>query len=627
MIADILEVKMIKLRDYQEEALGAWLKAWDRKVRNAALEGRFFRPVLHLATGAGKTVIFTEGIKRLSAGGFKRTILLAHTQELIFQMFEKFNVMWSDMPPTFDGKPVLGIEMAHYSAPDAWIIVATRQTLINRLEKIAEHGKVEYIVVDECHHVSPDNSYQTIIDFFSGLNPSLRVVGFTATPERSDRLSLAANFDGIEYVANIEYLMERGFLVPASRIVRGIDVDLESVKTVAGDYSQGDLITKLNSAKWVDHAVSVFFELVHKKRSKTLAFFPSVQMSKDFARRIRLKGVNVHHIDSDTPDTDRKVYLDSFRYGDCSVLTNVMVLTEGVDLPMTDCVFNMRPTKSSTLYTQIVGRGLRPSENTGKTDLLIVELAGRTDVMLFGDLIGKVRTCSHCKAKYWLGSKRCPQCGSSTFEEINEGGAEEKTALSLRTWETMYDVAVGAHKKSLFKKSRANWFSDEKGRLSVGAGRDCAYMILPPTGFDIEENLSAILSFSKGDASVSEEMYRKHLFYVERATKFSLFRVQLDQMAGRKTCVMLRASHSLEELMTMADTDARKLGGILSDKKADWMRKAATEPQKKLLRNLGLPIPTDIRAGQAAKLITHTLTKKMVKEYVMAHYPKTKEGF
>lgn len=618
---------MIKLRDYQEEALSAWFRAWDRKIRDATLNERFFRPVLHLATGAGKTVIFTEGIRRLSVNSLKRTILLAHTQELIFQMFEKFRAMWSDMPPTFDGKPVLGIEMAQHSTPDAWIIVATRQTLINRLEKVAEHGKVEHIVVDECHHVSPDNSYQTIIDFFSRINPSLKVVGFTATPERSDRLSLAANFDGVEYVANIEYLMERGFLVPVSRIVRGVDVDLGAIKTVAGDYNQGELLTKLNSVKWVDHAVSVFFELVHKKRSKTLAFFPSVQMSKDFERQIRLKGVNVHHIDAETPDADRKLYLDAFRYGDCAVLTNVMVLTEGVDLPMTDCIFNMRPTKSSTLYTQIVGRGLRPSENTGKTDLLIVELSGQTDVMLFGDLVGKVRTCSRCKAKYWLGSKRCLQCGFFTFEEMDkEGKGEEDGVVLPRTWEVMYDAAVGAHKKSLFKKSRANWFSDEKGRLSVGAGRECSYMILPPTGLDIEESLSAILSFSNGDSSVSEEMYRKHLFYVERATKFSLFRVQLDQLTGRKTCVMLRASHSLEELMTMADSDARKSGGILSDKNANWMKKAATEAQKKLLRNLGLAIPTDLKAGQAAKLITHTLTKKMVKEYVMTHSPKMGAG-
>jgi superfamily II DNA or RNA helicase len=334
----------IKLRGYQEDAIAA--------VRNEYLKG-VKSTLLVMSTGLGKTVSFGM-VARMVAEKGGRTLVLAHRGELIDQAAETLVRIGLDP----------GIEKAGNYARSIYepnVVVATVQTMQRERLRTWPRDFFKLIIVDECHH-STAQSYRTILDHFS----SARVLGVTATAERTDDDELGEVFESVAY----EYTLWEAMTAPAPgpylsrlRFVQcDVGVDLRDIRTTAGDLNAADLEEAIRPH--VDTlANSIRQEAAGRK---TLVFTPDVGSAMAMSTAL----------DSIGESPDRKAIIDGFKRGDFQTLCNCALLLEGFDCPDVSAIALCRPTKSRPLYTQMVGRGTRLAP--AKENCLIIDFAWLT---------------------------------------------------------------------------------------------------------------------------------------------------------------------------------------------------------------------------------------------------------
>lgn len=470
---------MQELRPYQGAAIEAVRRAWDAGNR---------APLIALATGGGKTTIIAELLRQTVQPARHRALVIAHTQEIVFQAFDRIRNQYGDvLDRTFNTARSMfasgiGIVMGEHDAMDARIVVATRQSLhTKRIKQVLEYGAFDVVIIDECHHATGENTYSDIVDACRAANPNVNLLGVTATPKRSDGAALKTVFEDVAYDWPIIEGIKGGYLVPPTRVKVNTRVDTSGVKTTSGDYASSTLVSLLDMNNWRELAVAAYMKHIAPMRRPTLAFMPSVEMSREFVVALREADVRAEHIDGETDKARRQAILMAYAQGDIDVISNYSVLTEGFDAPRTSAILMARPTRSKTLLTQIIGRGLRPF--AGKKDCLIVDLTVLdTKVLTVSDIMGKMRECESCRAEFFLGLRACPHCGKEvvkTKREILEDGRAGQqligadTALYagkelVTTYESMFSVSVGA------------WHWDERGYMSLGLGHEGTLVIIPP---------------------------------------------------------------------------------------------------------------------------------------------------
>lgn len=319
----------INLRPYQEEAVTAINEKWNE----------WDRELLVLPTGTGKTVVFNT-IAHSRTG---RTLILAHTDELIEQARDKYNRMFNDIP----GKIKASVSDIRR------VTVGSVQTMCRQNYENA----FDTVIVDEAHHaISP--SYQTILQQM----PAAKVLGVTATPDRGDKKSLARYFDGIAYEYQLKTAIQDGYLCPIMAKTVPLEIDMNAVKISVGDFEVNSVAATLEPYL-PQIAESI---MLHASARKTVVFCPLVSIAKELAGMIH----GAREVNGSSPD--RKETLKWFENaGPGAVLCNAMLLTEGWDCPSCDCVVVLRPTKIRSLYAQMIGRGTRLSP--GKDNLLILD--------------------------------------------------------------------------------------------------------------------------------------------------------------------------------------------------------------------------------------------------------------
>jgi superfamily II DNA or RNA helicase len=331
-----------ELRQYQEDAVQAILKAWRE----------FMRILLVVPTAGGKTIIFAA-LAELLLGLGHRVLILAHRDELIDQAIDKL----------YRARRLVAVkEKAQDRAPlDAGVVVASVQTLCrpNRLEHFG-HDHFGFIIVDEAHHTLAP-SYQKILGHF----PDAQVLGVTATPDRGDARNLGQYFQDIAFEVSLVDLVKAGWLCRIKVQTVPVTIDISGVSTRAGDFSEEELAAALEPVlEEVAGAIAA-----HAKGRKTLVFVPLVRIARQFAEILCEHGFAAEMISGAC--TDRAEKLGRFRRGETEILCNAMLLTEGYDEPSIDCVICLRPTKIRSLYAQMVGRGTRI--HPGKGNLLILD--------------------------------------------------------------------------------------------------------------------------------------------------------------------------------------------------------------------------------------------------------------
>lgn len=316
----------MNLRPYQQETVEAVEAGWGQHVRQLVV----------LPTGGGKTVVFSH----LAAREPGRTLIIAHREELIEQAVAKL-------------RAATGIE-ADVEMADRWagktakVVVASIQTLQRRASRfLAAH--FDLVVCDEAHH-SIARSWRAVLSQFDG---HARVLGVTATPDRGDQRSLGEYYTHLAHEVRLVDLIRQGFLAPITIKSIPIKVDLNAVRSTAGDFRADD----------VGHAIEPYLGPIaqaireHAAGRRVLAFLPLIATSQKFVEHCRAVGLSALHVDGYAPD--RKTILERFESCEADVLSNAMLLTEGYDDPGIDCVVCLRATKSRALYSQMVGRGTR----------------------------------------------------------------------------------------------------------------------------------------------------------------------------------------------------------------------------------------------------------------------------
>lgn len=410
-----------RLRDYQRVCCKRIAEAWKGGNRSVLLQ---------LPTGAGKTVIAGAIMEAIYNKG-KRSLVLVHRRELIKQFVDTLHEM------AFQHD--IGVVAAGYpQSPWARVQVASVQTLARRLHLDLQP---DFIFVDEAHHVRA-KTWETILSTYSN---ALRL-GMTATPRRLDGRGMGQHFEILVEGPPMKWLIEHGFLSPYRMIAPGVGMDLENVRSLAGDYSRHDLDEKLGKNVIAD-CVHAFVEHVGRGR-KTILFGWSVKQSKMVVDMLKAQGYRAEHIDAKTPPLHRDRVLHEFSHGTMDVIANVDIISEGFDCPGADTIVMSRPTQSITIYLQQIGRALRPVE--GKT-ALIVDLCDNVYRDGFGlpdterewslddmDPQGKghakkggnVRVCQApgCAFVFRARYPACPKCGH-VYQSKRRGYTEHKMEL------------------------------------------------------------------------------------------------------------------------------------------------------------------------------------------------------
>lgn len=318
------------LRPYQEKAIEA--------IESKG-EGRW---LIQMATGLGKTFVFTS-LKRQG-----RTLVLAHREELLRQASSYY-----DCP--------VGIEQAESRSAGEEVVCASVQSMHKRLNSFSPHA-FDRVIVDECHHSSA-STYRRILDWFK----PRQLLGFTATPNRSDDVGLHTLYDDVIFEYDIRRGIEDGWLarLKCKQIQIGYDISQVARK---GDFVQGELARAMNIAS----ANKAIVEAIRAEGLfPTLVFAVDVEHAHAIAREYGQGAVAL-----DGTSKDRATQISLYKEGKIEVLVNCELFTEGTDLPETRCVVLARPTASQTLYIQMAGRGLRKTQT--KEECLLIDCVGVT---------------------------------------------------------------------------------------------------------------------------------------------------------------------------------------------------------------------------------------------------------
>jgi len=444
---------MITLRPYQDEAVAS---IYDHFTH---YDGS---PLIVLPTGTGKSLVIADFV-RGAIHSYPRTriMMLTHVKELIEQNLEELISLWPDAP--------VGIYSAGIGVKDTHVQVTFGgvQSVVRGLEKFTKAP--DLILIDEAHMIprKTESQYGQVIAHFQAMNPNLKLIGLTATPYRLDsgRLDKGDDklFSCISYEADVADMIDDGYLSPVTSKATEMVQDVSGVGKRGGDYIPAELAAAVDDGEQNAAAVE---EIIAKAsdRGSWLIFCASIAHAEHIRDLIREHGFEAETLSADTSKTERARIIDDFKNGKIRALTNMGVLTTGFNAPGTDCVCLLRPTQSTGLYIQMVGRGTRLAN--GKDDCLVLDFAGNVkrhgpiDALTVkramegsGEGEAPTKVCDNCGEIVFAGVRICPRCETPFPEpEIKidrkafDGDILQRHAISNEL--TVDRVTYSVHKKA-----------------------------------------------------------------------------------------------------------------------------------------------------------------------------------
>lgn len=349
----------VDLRGYQREFCGAVWRAFFLGDQNHEPGNRCLGT---MGTGGGKTRCAGALGERFIGGLNQRVLFLADTDELVDQANRSLERV-IDRVPT--------IEKANLTANlDRPLAIASIDSL-SRQHRLDRFPRDHYglVIADEAHLAVTKKWTRTLNHF-----ETAKILGITATPQRSDRKNILSVFDREVIRIPMERLIREGWLAPITVRQVPIEIDMTSVDTSGRDLSPEEL----------DAALEPYFDAIceaikeHAGDRKILVFCPLVKTSQAFVRACIRHGISAKHVHGQDPDRYKTVA--EFRDAKFQLLSNPMMLTKGYDDPSINCIIVLRLTKSPSLYQQMIGRGTRLAD--GKTDLLVLDF-----LWSFGDMM------------------------------------------------------------------------------------------------------------------------------------------------------------------------------------------------------------------------------------------------
>ena len=401
---------MIELRPYQSESIDSIYQYFMEKSGN---------PLVVLPTGTGKSIVLGEFVRTaIEQYPTTRVLMLTHVKELIVQNYDELKMLWPDAPA--------GIYSAGIGRRDMYsqICYAGIQSFVR---KVSSFPAFDLVLIDEAHLIprSASSMYGKTLASIREKNPRVKVIGFTATPYRLDSGMLHkgddAIFDDICYEAGIATMIEEGYLCPPRPKQTETELKVDGVHKRGGEFIPGELQAAVNTDELTSAAVDEITAM-GEDRGSWLIFCSGVAHAEDVAAEIRSRGITCEAVLGETNSNERDRILGEYKAGKIRALTNANVLTTGFNAPGTDLIALMRPTHSTGLHVQMIGRGTRIAE--GKEDCLVLDFArnvarhGPLDKLMVkeagGDGSGEapVKTCEVCQAIVYAGMRICPMCGT-----------------------------------------------------------------------------------------------------------------------------------------------------------------------------------------------------------------------
>ena len=408
---------MIKLRPYQRDLL--------QQVQTALAADAKARVMMQLPTGGGKTVIAGALLADWLTGG-RKAVWLTHRAELAEQTCRMLtdahisamtNVKWTS-----------GTDAPAMSSGTVILMAQTVSRRTDSMEIWNGYNADDLMVIDEAHHAAAEG-WERAMKQWPG-----RIVGMTATPWR---LSKKEGFDHLfdellcgPQVADLQaadWLCDaRTLLPPPDQRIIGGEIDL------SGDYTDRG-IERANRPDVMTAGVVKFWQKDFGDRP-TIAYAVSVDHASNLASVFNDAGIPAAVILGDTSSEERNKAIANFRAGTLKMLVNVVVATEGFDLPDASCIVIARPTMSLALYLQMVGRGLRPKDGG---DCLILDLAANSEKHGLPEAQRKwsleprgiessgkasVIWCPKCETVSPAASHHCQGCGDAFGKDCNRCG-------------------------------------------------------------------------------------------------------------------------------------------------------------------------------------------------------------
>ncbi|MFE2939038.1 DUF3427 domain-containing protein [Streptomyces sp. NPDC059255] len=325
--------------------------------------------LLVAATGTGKTVMAALDYQTLRAkfGQNPRLLFIAHRKEILEQSIRTFRSVLDD--ETF-GELLVGGEI-----PFHWNhVFASVQSLNARtLDRLAS-DHFDVVVIDEFHHGTAP-TYRKIFHHFT----PIELLGLTATPERTDGSNIQDEFfDGrIAAEMRLWEALDNELLSPFHYFGITDTTDLTAIQWKRGSYDPAALSEILtgNVSRAQLVLKSIEERVTDPKKMRALGFCVSVAHAHFMAESFQEAGLNSIALSGETPGDQRKCAVESLKSGDLQVIFSVDLFNEGLDIPNVDTLILLRPTSSSTVFLQQLGRGLRRCE--GKSILTVLDFIGQ----------------------------------------------------------------------------------------------------------------------------------------------------------------------------------------------------------------------------------------------------------
>jgi DNA repair protein RadD len=429
----------LELRPYQREAVDAVYRYLREHEDN---------PCVVLPTAAGKTPVMAT-ICRDAVGHWNgRVLVLAHVKELLEQTAGTLHRMAPDLP--------VGIYSAGLGRRDLGyaVTVAGIQSIYLRAKELRP---VDLVIIDEAHMIplDGDGMYQQFLAAAHEVNPSVRIIGMTATPFRmtSGAICKPDHFLNVVcYEISVRELIVQGFLSPLRTKAGSEKADWSELHIRGGEYVADEVEAMMDTERLVRSACAEIIEHTRQRKS-VLIFASGIQHGLHVQRVLQEEhGARCGFVCGDTPNGERAGLIDEFRRGGLKYLANVNVLTTGFDAPNIDCVAMLRPTMSPGLFYQMCGRGFRL--NPGKADCLILDFGGNVlrhgpvdalRVIEPGEGTGEppAKECPECHAVIAAGYAVCPECGYEFPPRVSrEHQAKASDAAILTGQATLTEYAV-----------------------------------------------------------------------------------------------------------------------------------------------------------------------------------------
>jgi superfamily II DNA or RNA helicase len=418
-----------KARPYQEPIIQSIVRSWHGDGKCG---------LVVMATGLGKTFTAAESIRRIGAESKIKVLVLAHTNELVYQLERSF---WPFLRHDQRTAVWNGYERpTDEIMANSDMVFACHRSVAEHLKRFGDVPDFDLVVVDECHHVGGEMYVEIIDKLSAGKLHGPYLLGLTATPWRPDDVNLEDYFGPPLASVDIVHGLKKGFLANVDYRMHTDNIDWENLTKLKGDQFSPKYINRtLFITEWndavIDELRSVWDEI---ERPRALVFCGTIDHAITMRDKINSLGFcRAEALYSNTAgygkltSADRSRILCDFHDGAIQVLCAVDILNEGIDVPDVNIIVFQRVTHSRRIFVQQLGRGLRLSKH--KDSVIVLDFV--SDIRRFAagldlqkNLVSSVR----------MGPVSARINSKVTFKRVGED--DNRTAHFLRQW--LKDVAA-----------------------------------------------------------------------------------------------------------------------------------------------------------------------------------------